>query len=154
MPGGRQGAASAAATAAAAKGRRGAASDASNEASATAAAAAASTPPAPAAIDLQQHAPRWALEAGALPQRWLTFSDLHVSKNTLATCLAVLEQVHEEAARRGAGILFLGELSGWPWAAVHAGMQLWHVAVSCWLYCAPYGPPWPHLCCDGCCSCR
>ena len=151
-PGGRQGAATAAASAAAAKGRRGAASDASNEASA-AAAAAASPPPAPAAIDLHQHAPRWALEAGELPQRWLTFSDLHVSKNTLGTCLAVLEQVHEEAVRRGAGILFLGELGGRPGgggAGRHAGRQAggggvqlgWRAgAINCRLHCAHCGPP-------------
>ena len=68
--------------------------------------------------DLDCHAPageRWCPEA--LPQRWLVFSDLHVSHKTRATALAVLERVHEEAAKRGAGIAFLG---GWrvavgPW---------------------------------------
>ena len=47
-------------------------------------------------------------QPAALPQRWLVFSDLHVSHRTRGTCMAVLERVHEEAARRAAGILFLG----------------------------------------------
>lgn len=67
--------------------------------------------PAALPVDLQLHVPTgpsW--HPDALPQRWLAFSDLHVSHRTRATCLAVLEQVHEEAARREAGILFLG---GW-----------------------------------------
>ena len=60
-------------------------------------------------MDLARHAPRGAAWApDALPQRWLAFSDLHVSHKTRATCLAVLHRVHEEAACRGAGILFLG----------------------------------------------
>lgn len=72
------------------------------------------------AVDLQLHAPRgelWqgAAAAAALPRQWLAFSDLHVSHKTLATCLQVLERVHEEASRRGAGILFLGETLPPPW---------------------------------------
>lgn len=71
--------------------------------------AAASAPAEPPAVDLSLHVPRgpqW--EAAVLPQRWLAFSDLHVSNRTRRTCLAVLEAVHEAAAARGAGILFLG----------------------------------------------
>jgi hypothetical protein len=64
-------------------------------------------------VDLGCCVPRgdaWA--EAAVPQRWLAFSDLHVSHRTLGTCLQVLESVHEEAARRGAGILFLGGADG------------------------------------------
>lgn len=74
--------------------------------------------------DLSRHVPageRW--QPAALPQLWLAFSDLHVSHKTRATALAVLERVHEEAARRGAGILFLGgwgAASAWALAGVAA----------------------------------
>jgi hypothetical protein len=63
-------------------------------------------------VDLRRHAPKdsWLQRhSPELPQQWLAFSDLHVSPKTLGTCLQVLERVHEEASRRGAGILFLGE---------------------------------------------
>lgn len=46
------------------------------------------------------------------PQRWLAFSDLHVSLRTRRVCLQVLERVQEEAAARGAGVLFLGVWEG------------------------------------------
>lgn len=65
--------------------------------------------PAAAAPDLSVHAPvgeQW--QPATLPHQWVAFSDLHVSHKTRATALAVLERVHEEAAKRGAGILFLG----------------------------------------------
>ena len=118
VPSGRRGAATAATAAAAAaapakgkRGKKGAASEPSSDET-PAAASPAFSPPASAAIDLQRYAPRWGLEPAELPQQWLTFSDLHVSKNTRATCMAVLEQVHEEAVRRNAGILFLGKPCG------------------------------------------
>jgi hypothetical protein len=44
-----------------------------------------------------------------LPSSWVVFSDLHVSRATLAVCLRVLAAVREEAARRGAGVIFLGD---------------------------------------------
>jgi len=40
---------------------------------------------------------------------WVVFSDLHVSTKTLGSCVEVLRRVHEEARRRQAGVLFLGE---------------------------------------------
>jgi len=40
---------------------------------------------------------------------WLVFSDLHMSKATMHVALEVLEQVHNEAAQRNAGIAFLGD---------------------------------------------
>jgi hypothetical protein len=40
---------------------------------------------------------------------WVVFSDLHVSNKTMQSALEVLRRVHEEAASRQAGILFLGE---------------------------------------------
>ncbi len=42
-------------------------------------------------------------------QRWVMFSDLHVSVRTLDTCISVLQKVKKEATSRKAGILFLGE---------------------------------------------
>ena len=97
-----------------ARAKRGAAASAPSSADQAAeqAAAAPQQPEDAAALpDLSRHVPageRW--QPAALPQLWLAFSDLHVSHKTRATALAVLERVHEEAARRGAGILFLG---GW-----------------------------------------
>jgi DNA repair exonuclease SbcCD nuclease subunit len=41
--------------------------------------------------------------------QWVVFSDLHVRRSSVSTCLEVLAKVHEEAARRGAGVLFLGD---------------------------------------------
>jgi hypothetical protein len=43
------------------------------------------------------------------PPKWVVFSDLHVSKATLDTCLRVLDIVHEEAKSREAGVIFLGD---------------------------------------------
>jgi hypothetical protein len=43
------------------------------------------------------------------PRRWVVFSDLHVSKATLETCLDVLDIVHAEAKAREAGVIFLGD---------------------------------------------
>jgi len=51
-------------------------------------------------------APRHATVA-RVPQ---VFSDLHVSKRTLQTCLEVLARVGREARERNAGVLFLGDL--------------------------------------------
>lgn len=42
-------------------------------------------------------------------QRWVMFSDLHVSVRTLDTCISVLQKIKKEATSRKAGILFLGE---------------------------------------------
>jgi DNA repair exonuclease SbcCD nuclease subunit len=41
--------------------------------------------------------------------RWLIFSDLHVTPSTLSTCLQVLAFVHSTAMQHQAGILFLGD---------------------------------------------
>mmetsp|Transcript_34442 Transcript_34442/g.82178 ORF Transcript_34442/g.82178 Transcript_34442/m.82178 type:complete len:481 (+) Transcript_34442:53-1495(+) len=43
------------------------------------------------------------------PREWVVFSDLHVSRTSLSTCLEVLERVHEEAVQRQAGVIFLGD---------------------------------------------
>ncbi|PRW45242.1 ABC transporter (ISS) isoform C [Chlorella sorokiniana] len=98
---------------AAARAKRGAASNAPSGAEQPAEQAAA-TPQQPedaaTVPDLSRHVPvgeQW--QPAALPQQWVAFSDLHVSHKNRATTLAVLERVHEEAARRGAGILFLGD---------------------------------------------
>lgn len=40
--------------------------------------------------------------------RWVMFSDLHVSTRSLDTCIEVLRQIRHEAVARNAGILFLG----------------------------------------------
>ncbi len=77
--------------------------------------------------DLSRHVPageRW--QPAVLPQLWLAFSDLHVSHRTRATTLAVLERVHEEAARRGAGILFLGGC-----CQVLQRYYWWHMRAAC-----------------------
>lgn len=42
-------------------------------------------------------------------QEWVVFSDLHVCRRSLDTCLRVLDHVHTEAERRGAGVMFLGD---------------------------------------------
>ena len=60
----------------------------------------------PQHIDLQHGRPaggHW-----AKVQRWVLFSDLHVSYKTLDVCCEVLDRVKQEAAARNAGILFLG----------------------------------------------
>lgn len=41
-------------------------------------------------------------------ERWVLFSDLHVSYKTLSVCCEVLDRVKAEAAARNAGIIFLG----------------------------------------------
>ena len=41
-------------------------------------------------------------------QRWVVFSDLHVSLKTTEVACAVLRRVQQEAAARDAGVLFLG----------------------------------------------
>lgn len=43
------------------------------------------------------------------PQTWVVFSDLHVSPTSKDTALKVLDAVHEHAASRNAGVLFLGD---------------------------------------------
>ena len=40
---------------------------------------------------------------------WVTFSDLHVSRKTLSTCMEVLRTVHAAARDHQAGVLFLGK---------------------------------------------
>uniref|UniRef100_A0A061SMF6 Calcineurin-like phosphoesterase domain-containing protein n=1 Tax=Tetraselmis sp. GSL018 TaxID=582737 RepID=A0A061SMF6_9CHLO len=42
-------------------------------------------------------------------QKWLVFSDLHVSTATIDVCLEVLATVRQEANDRGAGVVFLGD---------------------------------------------
>jgi len=42
-------------------------------------------------------------------ERWIVFSDLHVSKRTMETCKEVLQKVHDEAVATRAGVLFLGD---------------------------------------------
>jgi hypothetical protein len=53
---------------------------------------------------------RWAppSDLWSQPQRWVVFSDLHVSPRTRGVCLEVLRRVEEEANARAAGVLFLG----------------------------------------------
>ena len=41
--------------------------------------------------------------------RWVVFSDLHCTTKTLDTCLDVLDFVHDQAVKREAGIIFLGD---------------------------------------------
>jgi len=41
--------------------------------------------------------------------RWIVFSDLHVSKRTMKTCVEVLQRVRAEALARDAGVVFLGD---------------------------------------------
>lgn len=41
--------------------------------------------------------------------KWVMFSDLHVSVKTLEVCLSVLRKIKKEAVARKAGIVFLGE---------------------------------------------
>ena len=72
-------------------------------------AAKSAAPPAPVDIDntivqLYPQGKRW-----EDIDRWVMFSDLHVSVKTLATCIAVLKKVKQEATKRKAGILFLGK---------------------------------------------
>ena len=42
-------------------------------------------------------------------ERWIVFSDLHVSKRTMETCREVLRRVHAEATAQNAGVVFLGD---------------------------------------------
>ena len=56
-------------------------------------------------------------EASTLPRRWVLFTDLHVQKDTLPTCVRVLRRVAAEAQSRDAGIICLGDF----W---HAGGML------------------------------
>lgn len=135
-----------AAVAAAKRGRRPKEAPADADSSTADADAAAGTSEGPLPVDLSLHAPRgpqW--DPAALPQRWLAFSDLHVSLKTRATCLAVLEAVHEAAAARGAGILFLGGCrAGAGGARVHGDAGSAHAArryqfyqlVACSVLCA------------------
>lgn len=40
--------------------------------------------------------------------KWVMFSDLHVSVKTLNVCISVLRRIKKEAVARKAGIVFLG----------------------------------------------
>lgn len=40
--------------------------------------------------------------------KWVMFSDLHVSVKTLSVCISVLRRIKKEAVARKAGIVFLG----------------------------------------------
>lgn len=59
---------------------------------------------------------------------WVAFSDLHLSAATQAVAIEVLERVHEEALRRDAGVIFLGDF--WhhrgmlPVAPLNAAVQV------------------------------
>ena len=63
---------------------------------------------------------------------WVVFSDLHVSERSLGTCLEALAMVHDSAARRDAGIIFLGDWwhvrGALPVGALNAVME----ALSTW----------------------
>lgn len=41
--------------------------------------------------------------------KWIVFSDIHVKSASIDTCERVLDAVHEEAAKRNGGIIFLGD---------------------------------------------
>lgn len=43
------------------------------------------------------------------PRLWVCFTDLHLSEKTEKTCIEVLKFAHLEAAKRSAGIVFLGD---------------------------------------------
>ncbi len=53
--------------------------------------------------DLPPEDPAWSGRS-----RWLLFSDLHVSEDTLGTCLEVLRHVRHTADQQDAGVVFLG----------------------------------------------
>ncbi|KAL2632582.1 hypothetical protein R1flu_004061 [Riccia fluitans] len=53
--------------------------------------------------------PRLEVETWSRIKTWIVFSDLHVSRRTLETCLHVLRAVHAEASSRDGGIIFLGD---------------------------------------------
>jgi hypothetical protein len=55
--------------------------------------------------DLPRDSPIWTSKS-----RWILFSDLHVSEDTLATCIEVLRHVRHTAAQLDAGVVFLGRL--------------------------------------------
>jgi UDP-2,3-diacylglucosamine pyrophosphatase LpxH len=42
-------------------------------------------------------------------KKWVVFSDLHVKSTSVETCERVLDLVHDEALKRQAGIIFLGD---------------------------------------------
>lgn len=65
--------------------------------------------------------------------RWVMFSDLHVSTRTLNTCIDVLRKIKQEAEARQAGILFLGDfwhargaLPVEPLNAILEELKTWH----------------------------
>ncbi len=81
------------------------------------------------ALDLHAHVPKD--DAFASISRWVAFSDLHVNRRTLKTCLKVLQRVHEEAAQRKAGILFLGkQLLSCSLGLCTDGASMWHLVAS------------------------
>lgn len=41
--------------------------------------------------------------------KWIIFSDLHVKTSSIDTCERILDNIHEEAVKRKAGIIFLGD---------------------------------------------
>eukprot|EP00871_Galdieria_phlegrea_P002215 jgi/Galph1/2995/GphlegSOOS_G1666.1 len=68
--------------------------------------------------------------------QFILFSDLHVRKDNLETCLEVLRVVHQEAQKRNAGIIFLGDfwdrrgsLPVEPLNAVIEELQSWKQSV-------------------------
>ena len=58
--------------------------------------------------DLAQAADRPTGQRWDSLDRWVMFSDLHVSTRTLNTCIDVLRKIKQEAEARQAGVLFLG----------------------------------------------
>lgn len=58
-------------------------------------------------VDLTKYAPKG--DAWHRPQKWIVFSDLHVSLRTVPVCLDVLKTIHQHASQHKAGIIFLGD---------------------------------------------
>jgi len=44
-----------------------------------------------------------------MTKKWIIFSDLHVKLSSIETCEEVLDLVSQEAIKREAGIIFLGD---------------------------------------------
>lgn len=60
--------------------------------------------------------------ASELPRKWVIFSDLHVRRDTLSTCLRLLQKVASEARERSAGVACLGDF--WHGGSVLSTSQL------------------------------
>ena len=66
-------------------------------------------------IDVEKEIPAYNLQRVEPPalhkntNKWIIFSDLHVKSTSIETCEEVLALVHEEALKKHAGIMFLGD---------------------------------------------